>query len=158
MIVRFTFNSAPRTADVVPDVPAAEYLGERYQRLGPCADESCLHCTVLFGGRVVNACSLPAYRLDGMDLVDIDGLGADRLYQTIVRAFDKIGIGRCRGALPGLILLAYQLLSDNPLPGDEELQEYSRHITTRCVSREEYERAVRLAGRVHKRKHHEQSR
>tara|TARA_B100000614_G_scaffold252060_1_gene264262 strand:+ start:571 stop:1047 length:477 start_codon:yes stop_codon:yes gene_type:complete len=156
--VEFWFNGQRRSLSVIPDVPAQEYLGEIHGRRGTCGDGSCLQCAILLGGRVVTACSLPAYRLDGAEIVDLDGMHGDTLHHDIMRAFDKIGISRCRAALPGLVFLAYQLLSDNPLPGDEDLHEFSRHLTTRCVSREEFERAVRLAGRVHKRKLHEQSR
>ncbi len=155
MEVTFRYNGTEKTVQVVPDAPANHYLSDVHGRRGTCGDGSCLQCTVLLGSRVTATCSLPAYRLEGADVVDLAGLERDTLYFDIHRAFEKIGITRCQEALPGLIFLAYQLLGENPLPGDDELREYSRHMTTRCVSRDEFERAVRLAGRVHKRKHRE---
>jgi aerobic-type carbon monoxide dehydrogenase small subunit (CoxS/CutS family) len=98
------------------------------------------------------------FRVEGMTIQDTEGLAADTLFRDIKKAFEKIGIHRCTEALPALQMLAYQLLSEVPMPTDKELQDYSRHITSRCVSRNEFERATRLAGRVHKRRRHEQSR
>ncbi|MFW5826480.1 MAG: hypothetical protein ACOCU4_00215 [Alkalispirochaeta sp.] len=155
MEVTFTYNGTRKTVSVVPDTPAHQYLSEVHGRRGTCGDGSCLQCTVLMGNRVTATCTLPAYRLQEAEVVDTDGLKDDALYYDIHRAFEKIGITRCGEALQGLVFLAYQLLGENPLPGDEELREYSRHMTTRCVSRDEFERAVRLAGRVHTRKHRE---
>lgn len=155
MEVTFYYNGTRKTVSVVPDTPAHQYLGEVHGRRGTCGDGSCLQCTVLMGNRVTATCALPAYRLHGAEVVDIAGLENDALYFDIHRAFEKIGITRCGAALQGLVFLAYQLLGENSLPGDEELREYSRHMTTRCVSRDEFERAVRLAGRVHARKHRE---
>lgn len=158
MEIRFRYNNRPRTVEVGPDTPASSCLSDEHQRRGTCATGNCLQCAVLLGGRVVPSCSLPAFRLEGAEVLDLEGLAGDRLHDTIMRAFDKVGISRCREALPGLLFLAYQLLNENPLPGDEELREYSRYLTTRCISREEFERAVRLAGRVYNRKHREQTR
>lgn len=152
MQVRFHFNGQERQLEVEALRPAAAYLGGSYEQRGRCSDGRCLQCLFLLGGRVIPACSLPAYRLDGATVQDVDGLQNDELFQAIMRAFDKIGVSRCSGTLPGLVLLAYQLLSDSPMPGDEELQEASRHIRTRCASRDEWERATRLAGRVWSRK------
>lgn len=155
MKVSFVYNGRRRSMEVQPQEPAHRYLGGHRDRQGVCGDGSCMNCAILLGGRVVTACGLPAYRLDGAEIVDLEGLKSDTLHRDIMRAFDKVGITRCVDSLPGLVFLAYQLLADNPLPGDDDLHDISRHLTSRCVSRDEYERAVRLAGRVHKRKHHE---
>jgi aerobic-type carbon monoxide dehydrogenase small subunit (CoxS/CutS family) len=155
MKVEFLFNGKRRSEEVAPEDAALHYLGDEYAQRGSCGNGSCMQCSVLLNGRVVNSCALPAYRLDGAEIVSHEGLGNDPLHRDILRAFEKVGLNRCRETFPGLVLLAYQLLSDTPIPGDAELHEYSRHLSTRCVSREEFERATRLAGRVHKRKRHE---
>ena len=152
MQVSFHMNGIERSLEVEPLRPAAAYLSDAYKRRARCSDGRCLQCLLLLGGRVVPACSLPAYRLDGATIHDVEGLGHDELYQAIMRAFDKIGLSRCGGTLPGLVLLAYQLLTTNAVPPDDELQETRRHIRSRCVSRDEWERATRLAGRVWSRK------
>jgi aerobic-type carbon monoxide dehydrogenase small subunit (CoxS/CutS family) len=158
MQVRFSLNGRSHVVEVDPTAPAQRYLGEQRKREAICGDRGCMRCLVLLGGRVVPACIVPAYRLSDAELIDFDGLEDDDLVRDIMRAFHKIGISRCESALPGLVLSAYQLLIENPLPTDTELEEQSLYLTSRCLSRDEFERAVRLAGRVYKRKQREQRR
>ncbi len=117
-----------------------------------------MRCSIVLAGRVVPACTVPIFRLQGADVRDLDGLADDPLYQDIMRAMDKIGITRCTEVLPGVVLAAYQLLSETETPTEERIQDHSRHLAGRCLSRDEFERAVRLASRVQERKRREQQR
>ncbi|MCG8480902.1 MAG: hypothetical protein MI724_17545 [Spirochaetales bacterium] len=117
-----------------------------------------MRCAIVLAGRVVPACSVPVFRVQGAELRDLDGLADDPLYQDIIRAMEKIGVTRCTEVLPGVVLSAYQLLSETETPTDEQIHEYSRHLAGRCLSRDEFERAVRLASRVQERKRREQQR
>ncbi len=158
MKITFIHNDHQRTIDADPRDTLHRHISPTGDQEGPCLTGHCLRCSVLLAGRVVPACQVPVFRIEGMTVQDPDGLDSDTLYRDIQKAFEKIGIHRCADALPALHMLAYQLLSEASMPTDTELRDFSRHITSRCVSRNEFERATRLAGRVHKRRRHEQSR
>lgn len=157
MKITFVHNDTERTVEANPHESLLNHLTPGGDQDGPCPNGRCLRCSVLLGGRVVPACSVPVFRVDGMTVRDINGLQHDSLFRDIRKAFDKIGVNRCQEALPALTMLAYQLLSEVSIPTDAELRDYSRHITSRCISRDEFERATRLAGRVQKRRRNEQS-
>jgi aerobic-type carbon monoxide dehydrogenase small subunit (CoxS/CutS family) len=154
--ITFVHNDTERTIEANPHESLLNHLTPGGSQDGPCLNGRCLRCSILLGGRVVPACSVPVFRVDGMTVRDISGLEHDSLFRDIRKAFDKIGVNRCQEALPALIMLAYQLLSEVSIPTDAELRDYSRHITSRCISRDEFERATRLAGRVQKRRRNEQ--
>jgi aerobic-type carbon monoxide dehydrogenase small subunit (CoxS/CutS family) len=158
MKISFIHNDRPRTVEADPGDTLRRHITPAGDQEGPCLTGRCLRCSVLLAGRVVPACQVPIFRVEGMTVHDMEGLDSDTLYRDIRKAFEKIGIHRCVEALPALHMLAYQLLSEASMPTDAELRDFSRHITSRCVSRNEFERATRLAGRVHKRRRNEQSR
>lgn len=158
MKIEFTLNQTRRTVECDPTETAWPHIAVEGAQEGRCRGGSCLRCVVMLGDRPVPACILPAYRLHGAEITTLEGLGDNPIFRDIMRAFDRVGISRCEDALPGLVMLAYQILSEKKSPSDIEIQAYSRYLVTRCASRDEFERAVRLAGRLHGRKRGERAR
>ncbi|POR03984.1 hypothetical protein AU468_04785 [Alkalispirochaeta sphaeroplastigenens] len=152
MKITFTLNGQKKTLDCAPTDSAWALISETGAREGRCHNGSCLRCAVLLGERPVLSCILPAYRLHHAEVTTLEGIAGKPLFRDIQRAFDKVGISRCEDALPGLIMLAYQIISEKGTPSDLDIQAYSRYLVTRCAGRDEFERAVRLAGRLHGRK------
>lgn len=152
MKIEFMLNDSHREIECSPTDPAWPLIMIEGAREGRCRGGNCLRCAVLIGDRPVPSCILPAYRLHGAQITTMEGLGDNRIFRDIMRAFDKVGISRCEDALPGLVMLAYQILTEKKAPSDIEIQGYSRYLVTRCAGRDEFERAVRLAGRLSGRK------
>ncbi|SIQ89511.1 carbon-monoxide dehydrogenase small subunit [Alkalispirochaeta americana] len=152
MEITFTLNGKKKTLECAPTDSAWSLISETGDQEGRCHNGSCLRCAVLLGERPVLSCILPAYRLHHADVTTLEGISGKPLFRDILRAFDKVGISRCEDALPGLVMLAYQIISEKGTPSDLDIQSYSRYLVTRCAGRDEFERAVRLAGRLHGRK------
>ncbi len=157
MKIEFVMNGAHHTIKCSPTDRAWPHISVEGARAGRCRGGNCLRCAILLGDRPVPSCILPAYRLQGAEITTLEGMGNRPVFRDIMRAFDKVGISRCEDALPGLVMLAYQILSEKGMPSDLEIQEYSRYLVTRCAGRDEFERAVRLAGRLHGRKRGERT-
>lgn len=149
MTIDFNFNDEPRTVFADSDDNALRHLPLAMRGEGRCLDGGCMRCTVLVAGRVMPACNTPVYRLHNAEVYSVDGLERDPLYQSIRRAFEKVGLDRCRESWSAMVLLAYQILTELENPTETEIQRYSRYFETRCAARDEFDRAVRLAGRVH---------
>ncbi len=149
MTIDFVLNDEPTTLMVDPRDSALPYVPAAAGAEGRCLDGACMRCSVLVSGRVYPACNTPVYRLHNSEVYTIDGLGQDPLYQSIERAFEKVGLGRCTHSWSAMVLLAYQILTETDNPSDAEVHRYSRYFETRCAARDEFDRAVRLAGRVH---------
>lgn len=152
MKIEFTMNGMHHRVEYPATDPAWPLISADGAREGRCRGGNCLRCVVLLGDRPVPSCILPAYRLADARITTLEGMGDNPIFRDIMRAFDKVGISRCEDAMPGLVMLAYQIISEKGTPSDPEIQDYSRYLVTRCAGRDEFERAVRLAGRLHGRK------
>lgn len=149
MTIEFTLNGDPETIIAEAGDSALEHLSLPNTGEGRCLDGGCMRCSIVVSGRVFPACNTPAYRLHNTEVYTVDGLENDRLYQNIRRAFQKVGLDRCRESWTAMVLLAYQILTEIENPTETEIQRYSRYFETRCAARDEFDRAVRLAGHLH---------
>ena len=71
-----------------------------------CDHGQCGACTVLLDGRRANACLLLAVTLDGVDVVTIEGLGADGAPHPLQQAFIEHDAFQCGYCTPGQICSA----------------------------------------------------
>ena len=152
MQVHFTIDGVPQIRDVQLGESAMPYLNVDAEQEGVCEGGNCLKCAVLFGNRVVLSCALPAFRLDGATIYTTKGLSADPIFHAIERAFAKLEILSATRSLPAILMYAYQLLSEHANPSDEQLHDFSRFIDSKAINRDQFERAVRLAGHIMKRR------
>lgn len=157
MKIHCTINGTARTFDCPATAPAWSYISPEGSREGQCEHRRCMRCTVLLGGRPVPACILPMYRLQGMEITTMEGLGDTDLFRDIMRAFDKVGISRCEDVLPALVMLAWQLLSERGLSTEEEIPAWSRSFQSRCAGPDEFERALRLAAKLRGRRRNDRT-
>lgn len=122
-----------------------------------CPDGRCMRCLVVLNDRVVNACAVPIFRAHSGTVYTYEGLSADPIIHDIHRAFERVGLDTCGEAYRSLVLLAYSILQRDTNPSEMEVNRVSRHLTDRCSNRDDFERAVRLAAGLLRRKAHEQS-
>ena len=108
-----------------------------------CGEGSCGSCSVVVDGTMVRACLYLAVRCDGRDITTVEGLAdGDRLH-PLQDAFARCGAVQCGFCTPGFLLVARQLLAENPNPSDEEIREYLAGNLCRCGSYEQIVTAVR---------------
>lgn len=155
MRLEVTIDGELRRMDVDPDEPLWPLIDPIGVERGACGSGACMRCAVLVSGRVMPACIVPAYRAADAEILTPAGLAGDRLHDTIMRAFERVGLTRCTEALPAMVMVAYQAITEGEASHEDRLQRTTRYLPTRCVSRDEFERAVRLADRVHARRRSE---
>jgi len=81
-----------------------------------CGKGECGSCTVIFNGRRVNSCLVPALQLRGSSVYTLEGVQKWPVFQSIEQVFVEHGAVQCGFCTPGLIMTAYSLLKDNPAP------------------------------------------
>lgn len=147
--IRFTLNGEPATARTLPTQPALELLRETFGLTGAkpgCGEGECGACTILLDGEAVNSCLLPSARLDGRDVVTIEGLEAagGRLH-TAQRAFVDAGAVQCGFCVPGMIMRSIAFLQAHPHPTDEQIARAIEGNLCRCTGYVNIQRAIRSA-------------
>ena len=147
--IRFTLNGEPAATRVPPALPAAKLLRETFGLKGTklgCEEGECGACTILLDGEAVNSCLVPAARLDGCDVVTIEGLAEpDAMKHPVVRAFVEAGAVQCGFCTPGMIMRAIAFLRERPHPTDEEIARCVEGNLCRCTGYVKIEQAIRSA-------------
>ena len=112
-----------------------------------CGKGECDACTVLLEGAAVNACLVPAGKVDGKEVWTIEGLTRSGEARALQEAFVAAGAVQCGFCTPGMIISAYALLKGNPDPTAEEIKTAISGNLCRCTGYKQIEEAVRAAAK-----------
>ena len=107
----------------------------------------CGACMVIVDGKAVRSCLTKVAKLDGADVITVEGLGTTDNPHLIQEAFVLSGAIQCGFCTPGMIMAAKVLLDENPDPSTEDIKRALRHNLCRCTGYVKIIDAVKLAGR-----------
>ncbi|HHX75728.1 MAG TPA: molybdopterin-dependent oxidoreductase [Firmicutes bacterium] len=107
----------------------------------------CGACTVIMNGRAVRSCLVKVGKLDGADVITVEGLGTPDNPHLIQEAFVLAGAIQCGFCTPGMIMATKALLDKNNDPDTEEIKKALRGNLCRCTGYVKIIDAVKLAGR-----------
>jgi aerobic-type carbon monoxide dehydrogenase small subunit (CoxS/CutS family) len=144
--VELTVNGVRRRLAVEDDellLDALRRTGHTSVREG-CGVGACGACTVLVSGHSVSSCLARAVRYDGAVITTADGLPAD---DEVVDAFVESRAMQCGYCIPGFVLMAHELLSENPRPTREEIADHLEGNICRCGTYPEIVAAIESAAR-----------
>ena len=93
----------------------------------------------------MTSCLVPALKVNGREVITIEGLAeGDRLH-PLQQAFIDHGAIQCGFCTPGMILSAKALLDSNPDPTREEIQVAIAGNLCRCTGYEQIIEAIQSA-------------
>lgn len=147
-LIQFRLNGEP----VARQVEAYNTLVEVVRDCGlhgareSCGQGLCGCCTIVVNGQAVTGCIYPAMHADGADVATIEGVEKDGELDPVQQAFIEAGAFQCGFCTPGFILMARQLLAQNPDPSDHEIRHFLAGNLCRCGAYPEIMKAVKLAG------------
>jgi aerobic-type carbon monoxide dehydrogenase small subunit (CoxS/CutS family) len=144
-LIRLTVNGRSYEVPVDDDELLLDVLREKtgaYSVREGCGVGACGACTVLVGGTSVSSCLARAVRYDGTEITTADGLSDD---DPVVAAFVEARAMQCGYCIPGFVLMAKELLEENPTPDREEIVAHLEGNICRCGTYPEICRAVELA-------------
>jgi carbon-monoxide dehydrogenase small subunit len=148
--ISFTLNGEAVTADIKSYHNVVEILQRDFNLTGAresCGQGMCGCCTVLVDGTAVSGCLYLAAFLDGTEVRTIESLADGDELSPVQEAFIEAGAFQCGYCTPGFILMATQLLDENPDPDEDEIKHYLSGNLCRCAAYPEIIKAVRIAAR-----------
>ncbi len=98
-----------------------------------CEDGSCGTCTVTVNGAMVRACRVPLDRVQGKDVLTIEGLGTPERLHPLQEAFIRADAVQCGFCTPGVIMAAKALLDRNPAPTRAQIAKALGSNLCRCT-------------------------
>ena len=144
-------NRESREANVEPHLLLSDFLRDHLGLKGTrksCEVQICGACTVLVDGRPVSSCATPAFEIDDKSVTTIEGLAQGEKLHPIQQAFWEEGGFECGYCTPGMILLAYALLTESPQASDEEIKHWLSSNICRCTGYVSIIAAIKRAGQL----------
>ena len=125
MKISFILNGQKVNLDVNPTKRLLDVLRDDLRLTGTkegCGEGECGACTVLVNSKPFNSCLTPVFNVEGKEVLTIEGFRETKEYRVIADAFADMGGSQCGFCTPGMILVTYALLKDNPHPSEEEIR------------------------------------
>ncbi len=142
--VTLTING--KNVDLVadPDMPLLwairDLVGLTGTKFG-CGAGLCGACTVYFDGEPVRSCQILVGSVDGAAITTIEGLDGP-LAEAVRAAWLEHDVVQCGYCQSGQILTATSLLSDNPSPTREDIDDAMSGNVCRCGSYQRMREAI----------------
>lgn len=143
MELKFMLNGASRTVEISADTLLLDLLRNLkcYSVKRGCETGNCGLCTVFVNERPVLSCSTLAVRVEGCEVVTLEGL-RDEAEEYGAYIADE-GAEQCGFCNPGLMMNAIALYRENPEASDDEIREYLAGNLCRCSGYEGQLRGIR---------------
>ena len=147
-LIQFTLNGTPQSVAIDPADKIIDVLREHLNLTGTkrgCDDGTCGACTIVLNGEAKRACLLPAAKLDGADVLTIEGLNRGADIHPIQKSLIEAGAVQCGYCIPGIVMELYALYTKKPDADDGEIKTaLSRHFC-RCTGYEAIWEGAKLA-------------
>jgi aerobic carbon-monoxide dehydrogenase small subunit len=124
-ILSCTVNDEAVEVLVRPYETLLDALREEMSLTGPkegCGTGDCGACTVHLDGKPVASCLVLALQARGHTVRTIEGLGRPDALTALQKAFVDKGVPQCGFCIPGVLMAAAALLTENPHPTEDEIR------------------------------------
>ncbi len=112
-----------------------------------CSEGECGACSVLYNGKIVTSCIIPIGAVDGQEIMTIEGVSETEGGKVIVQAFADGGAVQCGYCIPGMVIAAYNLLTSNPDPTEDEIRLGISGNICRCTGYDLIVESIKLAAK-----------
>jgi carbon-monoxide dehydrogenase small subunit len=148
--LHFVLNGRQVVLEVDPWASLVEVLRDQLGLTGTkvgCNAGDCGSCTVLIDNEPFASCLVPAYKVEGREVLTVEGLAQGDQLHPLQEAFLDEGAVQCGFCIPGMLLTAKALLDRNPDPSRQEIRGAIAGNLCRCTGYEQIIDAVQLAAR-----------
>ena len=141
-------NGVEYEREVDPKRLLVDFLRDDLELTGThvgCEHGFCGACTVLLNGRSIRSCLMFAVQADGAEIMTVEGLAEDGKLHPLQEAFREHHALQCGFCTPGMLIVTYELLKDNPDPTEEEVRLAVAGVLCRCTGYKQIVDAVMAA-------------
>lgn len=146
--VSLLVNGKKRPATLSGNETLLDVLRDQFGLTGAkrgCNQGVCGSCTVLIDGQAARACLYLAGLAEGAAITTVEGLAPQGKLSPVQQAFVDTGAVQCGFCMPGMVVAATALLSEDAAPDEEAIREGLAGNLCRCSGYVKVIEAVRLA-------------
>ncbi len=148
-MVQFKVNGQSQSFDGDPEMPLLWYLRDILGYTGTkfgCGMGLCGACTVLQNGKAVRSCQTQMGKVSGLEITTIEGISAHGPH-AVQKAWAEINVPQCGYCQTGQIMQAVSLLSSNPHPTDNDIDDSMSGNICRCGTYQRIRAAIHQAAK-----------
>jgi len=137
--ISFTINGKPTTVEVEAEMMVLDVIREVLNLTGTkhgCDNSTCGTCTIVVNGKAVKSCNLPVKRIEGADVLTVEGLAKGTELHPIQKAISESGAIQCGFCTPGIVMELYGLLEEKPEASQTEMETALNKHLCRCTGYE----------------------
>ena len=145
MTMSFILNGEDVEVDTIMENRLVDILRNTFNLLGTktgCYTGTCGTCSIIFNGKVVKSCLIPAYKIRNCEIITIEGFSQTNEYSDIIQGFSETGLVNCNFCHTSKILATDVLLNRNIQPSRSEILAAFQGIRCRCTEPEELVQGV----------------
>ncbi|MEM4717191.1 MAG: (2Fe-2S)-binding protein [Desulfurococcaceae archaeon] len=135
MITRFILNGKLVEVDVDPGEILLNTLRFKLKVKSvkrSCERGECGSCTVLVNGKPVLSCIILTPQVEGKEVVTVEGLLNDPLFNKLIKNFIENGAIQCGFCTPGILLTAWAGIKEGKMTSIDSIREYLGNLC-RCT-------------------------
>jgi carbon-monoxide dehydrogenase small subunit len=151
MIARFTLDGSEVAIECDEDDKLLSLLRDKLglkMTKHACGEGHCGLCVALLDGRPVQACLVPAFKLDGRSVLSYEGFCKLKAHASVAEAFAKAGCKPCPLCAGAKELIAYGIILKTQRPSDDDIRKAFMGHYCPCTASSALEEAVKLAAYI----------
>ena len=150
MRISFILNGQPQSVDVDGATPLLWVIRDMLELKGTkfgCGKAACGACTIHVDGHAIRSCSYAAKFAEGKSITTIEGLSNGEELHPVQQAWMEEIVPQCGYCQPGFMMATAALLSKNPNPTDEDIDQNIINIC-RCGTYYRMRKAIKKAAEI----------
>ena len=146
-MIALTVNGSSHTLDIEDDMPLLWALRDILKLTGTkygCGISQCGACNVQLDGEIIRSCITPVSAVQGKAITTIEGVNSATA-KAVQNAWEKLNVVQCGYCQSGQIMAAIDLLSNNPKPTDNDINQAMSGNLCRCNTYFRIRKAIHAA-------------
>ncbi|WP_170414607.1 (2Fe-2S)-binding protein [Ruegeria atlantica] len=151
MALTLKLNGETHTVDAEPGTPLLWVIRDELKLTGTkfgCGVASCGACTVHLNGEPVRSCQTYIEDVEDAEITTIEAVGDDKIGAAVQQAWVELDVVQCGYCQSGQVMSAVGLLSENPKPSVEEIDEYMHGNACRCATYQRIRAGIQRASEI----------
>ncbi|MES0823902.1 (2Fe-2S)-binding protein [Ruegeria sp. SCP11] len=151
MALTLKLNGETHTVDAEPGTPLLWVIRDELKLTGTkfgCGVASCGACTVHLNGEPVRSCQTYIEDVEDAEITTIEAVGEDKIGAAVQQAWVELDVVQCGYCQSGQVMSAVGLLSENPKPSVEEIDDYMSGNACRCATYQRIRAGIQRASEI----------